>query len=105
MKMTEATYFILAALLEEPLHGYGIIKRTAEQSAGRVKPAVGTLYGALDRLSAAGLVTIDREEIVDGRARRYYRITDEGVAAVSAEALRLQRAAAIVTSRIAVSGA
>lgn len=104
MKMTEATYFILAALLEEPLHGYGIIKRAGEQSAGRVKLAVGTLYGALDRLTEAGLVTVDREEVVDGRARRYYRITDEGVTAVSAEALRLQRAAAIVTTRIAVAG-
>jgi DNA-binding PadR family transcriptional regulator len=105
MKLTEATYFILAALLDGPAHGYGIIKRAGEQSGGRVKPAVGTLYGALDRLAGAGLVTIDREEIVDGRARRYYRITDEGVAAVRAEALRLQRAAAVVTSRIAVNGA
>ncbi|GAA2371874.1 PadR family transcriptional regulator [Nonomuraea africana] len=104
-KMTEATYFILAALLAEPLHGYGIIKRAGEQSSGRVKLAVGTLYGALDRLTEAGLVAVDREEIVDGRARRYYRITDDGVTAVRAEAVRLQRAAAVVTSQIAVMGA
>ena len=102
--MTEATYFILAALLEKPLHGYGIIKRAGEQSSGRVKLAVGTLYGALDRLAEAGLVVIDREEIVDGRARRYYRITEEGTAAVRAEAVRLQSAAAVVTGQIMVMG-
>jgi len=102
--MTEATYFILAALLEKPLHGYGIIKRAGEQSSGRMKLAVGTLYGALDRLAEAGLVVIDREEIVDGRARRYYQITEEGTAAVRAEAVRLQSAAAVVTGQIMVMG-
>jgi len=104
-KMTEATYFILAALLEAPLHGYGIIKRAGDQSAGRVKLAVGTLYGALDRLTEAGLVVLDREEVVDGRPRRYYRITEDGVVAVRQEAVRLQQAARVVTGQIAVMGA
>lgn len=104
-KMTEATYFILAALLQAPLHGYGIIKRAGEQSAGRVKIAVGTLYGALDRLVEAGLVTVDKEEVVDGRPRRYYRITDDGVAAVREEAVRLQQAARVVTAQMRVVGA
>ena len=54
-KMTEATYFILAALLEAPLHGYGIIKRAGEQSAGRVRLAVGTLYGTAVREEAVRL--------------------------------------------------
>ncbi len=104
-KMTEATYFILAALLQAPLHGYGIIKRAGEQSAGRVKIAVGTLYGALDRLVEAGLVAVDGEEVVDGRPRRYYRITDDGVAAVREEAARLQQAARVVTAQIGMVSA
>ncbi|MEW9533524.1 PadR family transcriptional regulator [Microbispora sp. NPDC049125] len=98
--ISEPTYFILAALLDGPMHGHGIIKRTLHLSESRVKLPVGTLYGALDRLAASGLITVEREEIVDGRPRRYFRLTDEGRAAVSEEALRMQQAAAVVTGRI-----
>lgn len=38
----------------------------------------GTLHGALDRLVGEGLVVVDREETVEGRPRRYYRLTDAG---------------------------
>lgn len=97
--MTEQTYFALAALLDGPLHGYGIIKRAAELSNGRVRLAVGTLYGGLDRLTDNGLVVVDREEVVSGRPRRYFRITDEGCSAVTEEALRMQQAARVVVER------
>ena len=99
--MSEATYFILAALLEGPLHGYGIIKRAEEQSGGRMRLAVGTLYGALDRMAGNGLIAVDREETVDGRPRRYFRITDEGHHAVTKEAVRMEQAAEIVMRRTA----
>ena len=62
------------------------MKGVAELSRGRVKPSVGTLYGVLDRLAANGVITVDREEIVNGRRRRYFRITDSGRALVRAEA-------------------
>ncbi|MFI0417545.1 PadR family transcriptional regulator [Spongiactinospora sp. 9N601] len=104
-KLSEATYFILVALLREPLHGYGIIKSVRTLSSGDVNLAVGTLYSALDRLAETGWVAVEREEIVNGRARRYYRITDDGVTAVHTEAARLRRAAALVTRQMAVSGA
>ena len=68
--MREPTYFVLASLLDGPLHGYAIIRRTAELSDGRVRPATGTLYTALDRLTAEGCVELVHEEIVNGRARR-----------------------------------
>ncbi|MFC0038077.1 PadR family transcriptional regulator [Actinomadura rayongensis] len=97
--MSEPAYFVLAALLDGPLHGYGIIKRAGEQSGGRVRLAVGTLYGALDRMARGGLVAVDREETVQGRPRRYYRLTDDGRRAVTAEAARMEQAARIVTRR------
>jgi PadR family transcriptional regulator, regulatory protein PadR len=94
--MREPTYFILAALLAGPLHGYAIIKRAEEMSDGRVKLATGTLYTALDRLSADGYVRLVREEIVEGRIRRSYGLTDAGSAAVRAEARRMAEAARLV---------
>ncbi|MCB5911581.1 PadR family transcriptional regulator [Streptomyces pinistramenti] len=97
--LTEPQYFILAALLDGPLHGYGVIKATEQATDGRLKLAVGTLYGALERMEKSGLVTADHEEVVDGRQRRYYRLTQDGTDTLEQEALRMQQAAAIVTGR------
>jgi DNA-binding PadR family transcriptional regulator len=60
--MREPTYFVLAALLAGPLHGYAIIKRAGELSGGRVRLATGTLYTALDRLTAEGHVELVSED-------------------------------------------
>ena len=97
--MSEATYYVLASLLDERLHGYGIIKKAALLSGGTVKLTTGTLYGALDRLVGQGLVVADGEEEVDGRLRRYYRITDAGAEAVHDEAARMRRAARAIEPR------
>ena len=97
--MREPTYYILAALLDGPMHGWAIIKHAAAASHGRVTLAVGTLYGALDRLADEGRVSVDREETAQARTRRYYRLTDPGRQALLAEAARLHHAARVVTGR------
>jgi PadR family transcriptional regulator, regulatory protein PadR len=94
--MREPTYFVLAALLAGPLHGYAIIKRAEELSGGRVRLATGTLYTALDRLTAEGQVELVSEETVAGRVRRTYGLTGSGSAALRAEAQRMAQAAALV---------
>jgi DNA-binding PadR family transcriptional regulator len=95
--MREPTYFVLASLLAGPLHGYAIIKQAAELSGGRVRLATGTLYTALDRLTADGHVELVSEETVAGRVRRYYGLTEDGATALRAEAQRMAEAARIVT--------
>ncbi|HTU75307.1 MAG TPA: PadR family transcriptional regulator [Trebonia sp.] len=102
--MREPTYFVLAALLAGPLHGYAIIKRAEELSDGRVRLATGTLYTALDRLAAERRVELVSEEIVDGRIRRSYGLTESGAAALRAEAQRMAEAAQIVIEPTARSG-
>jgi DNA-binding PadR family transcriptional regulator len=97
--MSPPSYFILAGLLDGPLHGYGIIKQAVELSDGRVRLTAGTLYGALDRLAEEGLILADRQEVVEGRTRRYYRLTDNGVQALHREAARMEQAARVVTRR------
>ena len=94
--MREPTYFILAALQDEPRHGYAIMTRAEELSRGLVKLATGTLYAALDRLSGEGYIEVVREEVVNGRPRRYYALTDAGRAALLAEAGRMAAAARVV---------
>jgi PadR family transcriptional regulator, regulatory protein PadR len=95
--MREPTYFVLASLLDGPLHGYAIIKRAAELSGGRVRLATGTLYTALDRLTGEGFVEQVGEEVVSGRTRRSYALTGAGANAVRAEAARMAEAARVVT--------
>ena len=95
----EPTYFVLASLLDGPLHGYAIIQRAEQLSGGRVRLATGTLYTALDRLTAEGLVELVSEEIVNGRARRSYGLTPSGSGALRAEAARMAEAARLVTNR------
>src|SRR5580704_8908277 len=99
VQMREPTYFVLASLLDGPLHGYAIIQRTGKLSGGRVRLATGTLYTALDRLAAEGYVELVREEIVNGRARRSYGLTPPGAGALRAEATRMADAARLVTDR------
>ena len=86
--MTEPAFFVLTALVERPLHGYGIVGEVAELSQGRVRMKVGTLYGVLDRLQGEGLVELDHEEVQQGRLRRYYRITESGTGALTTETRR-----------------
>ena len=73
--LQEATLLVLTALSRGSQHGYGIIADVQVISGGRVKLRAGTLYTALDRLRAAGLIRVDREEVVASRLRRYYRLT------------------------------
>src|SRR5580693_2187915 len=74
----EPTFLMLTALAKGPQHGYGIITDVEHISDGRVRLRAGTLYAALDRGVAEGLGEADRDEVVDGRLRRYYRLTQRG---------------------------
>ncbi|WP_433224148.1 PadR family transcriptional regulator [Dactylosporangium sp. CS-047395] len=98
--MREPTFLILTALADAPRHGYGILHEVSALSGGRVSLLTGTLYTALDRLAAEGLVEQDREEIVDGRARRYYRLTSAGLTALTAETARLRELTAAAEDRL-----
>jgi DNA-binding PadR family transcriptional regulator len=98
--MHEASFLILTALAAGTQHGYGIISEVVEISGGRVRLRAGTLYTALDRLRADGLIEVDREEVVDNRLRRYYRLTPEGGRRLAAEAARLQANATAALKRL-----
>jgi DNA-binding PadR family transcriptional regulator len=88
--LREPTFLILTALAAGPQHGYGVLQDVAAISGDRVRLRAGTLYAALDRLSADGWVRVDREEVVEGRLRRYYRLTDDGAARLATEVDRLR---------------
>ncbi|MGD0684939.1 MAG: helix-turn-helix transcriptional regulator [Streptosporangiaceae bacterium] len=102
--MQEATFMILTALASGSQHGYGIITDVQEISGGLLRLRPGTLYTALDRLRTDELIEADREEIVDGRLRRYYRLTPAGASRLGAEAARLQAHASAALTRLDLAG-
>jgi len=98
--MRDATYYTLAVLLEGRTHGYAILDRVRELTNGRVKLTAGTLYGTLDRLADEDLIRRAGSEIVRGRARQYFEITEKGSGAVELEADRLEEGAAVVHAAV-----
>jgi DNA-binding PadR family transcriptional regulator len=102
--MQETTFLILTALAGAPQHGYGIIQDVGRISGERVTLRAGTLYGALERLDEDGLIAVDREEVIEGRLRRYYRLTEDGAARLAGEASRRQESAATALRRLGTAG-
>lgn len=98
----EPTLLLLTALADEARHGYGLIQEIDAISGGRVRMRTGTLYGALDRLLQQGLIRVEREEVVDGRARKVYALADAGRATLVEETERLRAVVAEAERRMAV---
>lgn len=92
---------MLTALVEKPLHGYGIMQEIQDITGGQVRPRVGSLYAVLDRMISTGRVEFGRDEVVDGRLRRYYRLTDSGRQVVADEASRIAANAMAAERRLA----
>lgn len=92
---------ILAVLADGDRHGYAILSEVRTLSGGGVRLGTGTMYGALERLGDGGLVRGAAEEVVDGRTRRYYRLTDVGRRALVAELDRRDRLLSAARNRLA----
>ena len=98
--MREPTFLVLTALASEPQHGYAVLEDIAQLTDGRVRLRAGTLYAALDRLRTEGLIEVDREEVVQSRLRRYYRLTAAGERSRAAETARLRARATVAEGRL-----
>ena len=68
---------VLATLSRGALHGYGLVEELRDVSGGAFDLAEGTVYPALYRLEAAGLLSSSWSH-VSGRRRRVYRLTRRG---------------------------
>lgn len=102
LPLTPATFQILLALAPGERHGYAIMREVTTRGEDDVRLGPGTLYGSLKRLLDSGLVEEGQErsdpELGDER-RRYYRLTNAGLAVVSAEARRLQALVRVARDR------
>ena len=77
-------FLLLATVAAEPAHGYRIIEELKRRSAGAFELPEGTVYPALHRLEASGLLASAWSK-GDGRRRRIYRVTGRGRRALARE--------------------
>lgn len=86
--LTEALFYILLSV-RKPNHGYGIIQEVEKLTEGRVVLGPGTLYGAMQTMTAKGWIRVFSAE-TDSRKKKEYIITDLGRAVFAEEKKRLE---------------
>ena len=86
--LKEALFYILLSV-RQPNHGYGIIQEVERMTSGRVVMGPGTLYGAIQTMTAKGWIRIYSEE-TDSRRKKEYIITDLGREIFAQEKRRLE---------------
>jgi DNA-binding PadR family transcriptional regulator len=99
-------FLVLAVLLDQPAHGYGLVRGIEERTAGAVSPRPGDLYRVLFRMEERGW--LERCEPrpapdLDDQRRTYYRVTAAGRRVASAEARVMAAVSADVMRRLAGS--
>jgi DNA-binding PadR family transcriptional regulator len=91
LPLTPLSFHILLALAAGERHGYGLMKEIRERTGGRINPATGTVYLALQRLEEEELVGDGglQAQPEGGVPRRSWAITPFGRTVAAAEAQRL----------------
>lgn len=80
IKMSLSKFFILRVLHGKPMHGYDVARAVERTTNGCCSPTEGTIYPVLREFEEGGYVT-SMTEVVSGRERRVYTLTDKGRAA------------------------
>ena len=88
---------LLAALEDGPRHGYAVKEALREGSGGRFDLPTGTVYPALHRLEAAGLISGTWSD-TEGRRRRTYQLTGAGARKLAGDRVNWREFAATVTT-------
>lgn len=100
---TPAVFQILLALVEGERHGYAIMQAVAAETENVFTMGPGTLYGALKRMLAAGLVEESGERPdpeMNQERRKYYRISANGRRVAAEEAKRLEALVASARAKL-----
>lgn len=107
LPLTPAVYHILLALADRERHGYGIMQEVQERTNGEVKLGPGTLYGAIKRLIADGLIAESDQRpdpTMDDERRTYYKMTPFGLKVTQAEVNRLAEMVAQARAKRLIPG-
>jgi len=94
-KWTDPGLLVMGSLAEGPKHGYAMVQDVEDTTGVRLGP--GTLYGAIARLEARGLI----EALDNGDSRRRpYKLTVRGVEVLERQLAGMQRFAGLGRARL-----
>ncbi|NMB62940.1 MAG: PadR family transcriptional regulator [Chloroflexi bacterium] len=92
--LSEAVFFILLSIQNNPKHGYAIMKEVEQLSDKRIRLSTGTLYGAIKRLLEKHwiepVITEESQETNSNRPRKLYCLTASGQQIIEEEKARLR---------------
>jgi len=107
LPLSQPVFHILLSLADRQRHGYAIMKAITSATHGNVNLSTGTLYAAIKRLLADGLIeeSDDRpDDDLDDERRRYYRLTASGRELARLESERVAGLAVLARSKKLLSG-
>jgi DNA-binding PadR family transcriptional regulator len=96
MQVNDSQTLVLCVLADGPMHGYAINTAIEELTGERLGP--GSLYGALARLEAKGLI----ESLAEQGRQRPMCLTDRGREVLERELRSMARVAAVGLWRLGV---
>ncbi|MGR4069606.1 PadR family transcriptional regulator [Billgrantia sp. C5P2] len=77
IKMSLSKFFVLSVLHRKPMHGYEVVQAVEKSTKGCCSPSEGTVYPMLNEFEAGGYLSATAE-VVQGRTRKVYALTDKG---------------------------
>jgi len=89
--LSTQSFYVLLAVADRPLHGYGIREQIISDTSGAVIVPAGTLYPAIKRLTKERLLEQIDAIDTDPRIKYRYRITEMGARLLKEEAIRVSR--------------
>lgn len=102
--LSEAVFFILLSIQNNPKHGYAIMKEVEQLSDKRIRLSTGTLYGAIKRLLEKHwiepVIPEETQKLSSNRPRKLYGLTASGQQVIEEEKARLRSLLAAAEHRI-----
>lgn len=77
IKMSLSKFFVLSVLHHKPMHGYEVVQAVEKSTNGCCSPTEGTVYPVLNEFEAGGYLS-SAAQVVQGRSRKVYELTDKG---------------------------
>ncbi len=82
---------ILCRLAQGAMHGFGIAEQIQQLTDDTLRVEEGSLYPALHRLEAAGMITSEWGVSANNRKAKFYRLTPRGKKQIGLERNKWQR--------------
>lgn len=90
LPLTHLGFHVLLALVDQPRHGYGIVRAVRTESHGKIDPGTGSFYSVVRGLADQALIeSVPAPEGETADRRRYYALTLLGRRVLAAESARL----------------